>query len=133
MDQVLDMEVVEELLALTGDSDPELLLDLINMFLEDAPNKLEAMTEGLAKGDLEQVAHAAHSLKGSAGNLGIRMVQADCDALQNAGWQNQVEAVRGLVPQLEENFSRGLVPQLEENFSQAIAALEDLQGRFSCS
>ncbi len=118
MDQVLDMEVVEELLALTGDSDPELLLDLIHMFLEDAPGKLEAMTEGLAKGDLEQVAHAAHSLKGSAGNLGIRMVQHDCDALQNASRQNQTEVVRELVP------------RLEENFSQAIAALEDLKGRF---
>jgi HPt (histidine-containing phosphotransfer) domain-containing protein len=119
MDQVLDMEVVEELLALTGDSDPELLLDLINMFLEDAPTKLEAMNEGLANGDLEQVAHAAHSLKGSAGNLGIRMVQADCDTLQIAGRKNQVDIVRRVVP------------QLEENFSQAIAALEDLQGRYA--
>jgi osomolarity two-component system phosphorelay intermediate protein YPD1 len=121
MDQVLDMEVVEELLALTGDGDPELLLDLIHMFLEDAPSKLEAMNEGLGKGDLEQVVHAAHSLKGSAGNLGIRMVQADCDALQDAGRLNQLERIRELVP------------QLEENFSQAIAALEDLKGRFRSS
>lgn len=118
MDQVLDMEVVEELLALTGDGDPELLLDLIHMFLEDAPTKLEAMTEGLAKGDLEQVAQAAHSLKGSAGNLGIRMVQHDCDELQNAGHANDMDTVRRVVP------------RLEENFTQAIAALEDLRGRY---
>ena len=118
MDQVLDMEVVDELVALTGDGDPELLLDLIHMFLEDAPSKLEAMTEGVAKGDLEQVAQAAHSLKGSAGNLGIRMVQHDCDELQNAGHNNEVDRVRKVVA------------RLEENFSQAIAALEDLKGRY---
>lgn len=118
MDQVLDMEVVDELVALTGDGDPELLLDLIHMFLEDAPSKLEAMIEGVAKGDLEQVAQAAHSLMGSAGNLGIRMVQNDCDELQNAGHNNEVDRVRKVVA------------RLEENFSQAIAALEDLKGRY---
>jgi len=117
-DQVLDMEVVDELLELTGDDDPELLLDLIHMFLEDAPRKIEGMNEGLEKGDLELVTHAAHSLKGSAGNLGIRMVQQDCDELQIAGQANDVETVRKLVP------------MLEEHFSQAIAALEDLKGRF---
>jgi HPt (histidine-containing phosphotransfer) domain-containing protein len=118
MDQVLDLEVVEELLALTGDGDPELLLDLIHMFLEDAPTKVKAMSEGLANSDMEQVAQAAHSLKGSAGNLGIRMVQHDCDELQNAGHANDVETVRTIVP------------RLEENFTQAIAALEDLRGRY---
>jgi HPt (histidine-containing phosphotransfer) domain-containing protein len=118
MDQVLDMEVVEELLALTGDDDPELLLDLIHMFLEDAPSKIEGMNQGLEKGDLEQVTQAAHSLKGSAGNLGIRMVQHDCDELQTAGQSKDVDTVRKLVP------------RLEEHFSQAIAALEDLRGRF---
>ena len=117
-DEVLDMEVVEELLALTGDGDPELLLDLIHMFLEDAPSKLEAIAQGLEAGDMERVAHAAHSLKGSAGNLGIHMVQDDCDKLQVAGRQQQVDVVRELVP------------QLERDFSLALAALEDLRSQY---
>ena len=118
MEPVLDMDVVNELLALTGDGDPELLLDLISMFLEDAPNKVQAIVTGIASGDMQQVAEAAHSLKGSAGNLGIHMVQANCEALQNAGRHCQPEQVRELLP------------QLEKNFNQAVAALEDLKGKY---
>ena len=75
MSGVLDMEVVEELLSITGEADPELLLDLIGMFLEDAPNKVRIITEGVESGDLEAVGAAAHSLKGSAGNLGMKNIQ----------------------------------------------------------
>jgi hypothetical protein len=37
MDTVLDMSVVEELLSFADDGDPELVLDLIQMFLDDGP------------------------------------------------------------------------------------------------
>lgn len=84
MDPVLDMSVVEELLSITDDGDPELLLDLVQMFLEDGPNKVRAVTEGIAAGDFESAERAAHSLKGSSGNLGARQLQNVCEQLQIA-------------------------------------------------
>ncbi len=66
MEQVLDMSVVEELLSFSDDGDPELLLDLIQMFLDDGPSKVAAVMEGLAAGDFEKMERAAHSLKGQA-------------------------------------------------------------------
>jgi hypothetical protein len=54
MDQILDMSVVEELLSFSDDGDPELLLDLIRMFLEDGPSKVQAVTEGLLAGRLRE-------------------------------------------------------------------------------
>lgn len=119
MTDVLDTEVVEELLALTGDDDPELLLDLIQMFLEDAPTKVNAILNGLATGNLEELTQAAHSLKGSAGNLGAHLVQHDCDGLQNAGRAN------------DEDIVRELVPNLELHFADALKALETLQEKYS--
>ena len=96
MDEILDMTVVEELLALSDDGDPELLLDLIEMFLDDGPVKVRAISEGLQAGDFDKMERAAHSLKGSSGNLGARRLQAACDRLQLTTRAHQLEETRRL-------------------------------------
>ena len=117
MSAVLDQDVVEELLSIT-DGDPDLLLDLIGMFLEDAPSKLETIQSSLASGDYETLAKSAHQLKGSAGNLGAHLVLHDCDELQS------VESNR------DESKARLLVPDLEEHLADAIDALTELRGHY---
>ena len=89
MDPVLDMSVIEELLSFSDDGDPELLLDLIQMFLDDGPVKVAAVTEGVASGDMDKAERAAHSLKGSSGNLGARLLQYACEAMQIATRQHE--------------------------------------------
>ena len=105
MTQVLKMEVIEELLSISGDSDPELLVDLITMFLQDAPQKLEAITSGLAAADFEKLERAAHSLKGSSGNLGAYRVQELCETLQIAGRNKDRSRVETAVRSLLVDFA----------------------------
>jgi HPt (histidine-containing phosphotransfer) domain-containing protein len=119
MHQILDMSVVEELMSFSDEGDPELLLDLIRMFLEDGPEKVRAVQEGMQQGDLEKVERAAHSLKGSSGNLGARLLQETCEQLQLASRQHQVE------------LTRRLTPELATNFAQAAEALRKLQASYS--
>lgn len=104
MHSVINMEVVNELLSLSGVEDPELLTDLIQMYLEDSPIKLAEITEGLANRDWERVERAAHSLKGSAGNLGAIFVQEDCDRLQVASRNAEVDSVTAGVGDLRGHF-----------------------------
>ena len=114
MDPVLDMSVVEELLSITDDGDPELLLDLVPMFLEDGPIKVRAVIEGVAEGDYEKAERAAHSLKGSSGNLGARQLQNICEQLQIATrYQKRDE-------------SKQLAASLGGTFEQAELALRKL-------
>ena len=119
MSNVLDMQVVEELLSLSDDGDPELLLDLIRLFLDDGPSKVTSIVQGLRVKDFDKMERAAHSLKGSAGNLGARLLQATCEQMQ--------QATRG--KQFEE--TRQLASQLQANFVEAKQALEDLQRQYS--
>lgn len=119
MSQVIDMEVVEELLSLSGDGDPELLVDLIQMYLEDGPTKLTEIERGLAEQDYERVERAAHSLKGAAGNLGAIAVQQDCEVLQQASRQHQLDVVH-------QGYSA-----LDSHFREAETALRDLLERYS--
>jgi HPt (histidine-containing phosphotransfer) domain-containing protein len=109
MDQVLDMSVVEELLSFADDGDPELLLDLIQMFLDDGPSKVAAVTEGLAVGDLERAERAAHSLKGSSGNLGARLLQNVCEEMQLATRYHKLDESRRLGPMLSQRFAEAEV------------------------
>lgn len=106
MDQVLDMSVIEELLSFADDGDPELLLDLLQMFLDDGPQKVQAITEGVAAGDFEKAERAAHSLKGSSGNLGARLLQEACEQMQLASRSHKLDEIRKIAPQLSANYAR---------------------------
>lgn len=109
MDPVLDMSVVEELLSFSDDGDPELLLDLIQMFLDDGPSKVAAVTEGVATGDFDKAERAAHSLKGSSGNLGARLLQNACEEMQNATRHHKLDDSRRLAPELSQRFAEAEV------------------------
>ncbi|HEX6811490.1 MAG TPA: Hpt domain-containing protein [Planctomycetota bacterium] len=106
MEPVLDMSVVEELLSFTDDGDPELLLDLILMFLDDGPARIQAITEGLAVGDFPKMERAAHSLKGSSGNLGAKQLQDTCDKMQAATRHHRLEESRKLAVELTQHFAK---------------------------
>lgn len=98
------MSVIDELLSLSDDGDPELLLDLIGMFLADGPTKLQAILEGLGSSDLDKIERAAHSLKGSSGNLGARRLQMICEQMQVASRSRNMQVTRELVPQVNSVF-----------------------------
>lgn len=109
MSEAINMDVVEELLSLSDQGDPELLVDLIQMYLDDGPNKLHEITEGLEQGDYDRVEKAAHSLKGSAGNLGAILVQGDCETLQMASRDGQVDTIRQGVTDLQTHYAEAEV------------------------
>ena len=118
MDQVLDMSVVEELLSFSDDGDPELLLDLIQMFLDDGPSKVDAVTQGLAAGDFDKMERAAHSLKGSSGNLGARLLQDTCEQMLLATRNHKLEE------------SRKLTARLTDKYAEAAGALQKLYASY---
>jgi HPt (histidine-containing phosphotransfer) domain-containing protein len=105
LDNVLDMSVVEELLSFADDGDPDLLVDLIRMFLEDGPSKVQSIVTGLEVGDFEKVERAAHSLKGTSGSLGAHLLQHSCEQMQIASRQHELEQVKQLTPQITAEFA----------------------------
>ena len=105
MDDILDKRVLDELLSFADDGDPDLLTDLIQMFLDDGPAKVAAVHEGLAVGDFEKAERAAHSLKGSSGNLGAHLLQAVCEGLQLSTRNHEMATAKGLEPQLDQRYA----------------------------
>jgi HPt (histidine-containing phosphotransfer) domain-containing protein len=57
--------------------DDQLLLDIIRLFLDDAPKRLTALKAAVDAGDARQIRSEAHGLKGAAANLSAsRVVEA---------------------------------------------------------
>lgn len=101
----LDYTVINGLRELRepGQADP--LAELVDLFLVDAPERLHRIQHGWQAGDLKAVQHAAHSLKGSASNLGVlRLAKLAAQLEKEAktgGLQNPAELVGSLLSELE--------------------------------
>ena len=76
--------MLSSLSLLGGDGTPAFLYELIDAYLEDCPARIAAIKEALAASDGALLNRAAHTLKGSSGNMGAVALAAQCDALQTA-------------------------------------------------
>ncbi len=99
-----------ELLALM-DGDRELLLELIGVFLEDAPQRIQAVRRALADRDADAVYRAAHALKGSAGNFGAPEVVSRANRLEALARENNLD-VAAIELELLETDMNQLVAEL---------------------
>lgn len=102
---VLDMSVIDSLRELGGESDPDLLAELIDLFLADAPGHLDAIEAALASGDAGSLEHAAHSLKSSCANIGAVTLSSLCLDLEVMGREQRVDGRPELVSEVRELFS----------------------------
>lgn len=62
--------------------EPDVIGELIQMFLEDSASRMTRLRGGLAAGDAKVVVREAHSLKGSAGLLGAGQLHSDAAAVE---------------------------------------------------
>ena len=86
------------------------LTRLLRMFADVHAEDLRRISEGGAAGDLPQVQHLAHALKGAAGTLGATGVSAAADALQAA---IRHEAEPDEIKQLADRLVEELAPLID--------------------
>ncbi len=82
--RILDLERLEE----AFEDDTAGIAELLDMALATGAKHRQALAEGIASGDAEVVRRAAHSIKGSAGNIGANLVMrlaAELDERARAG------------------------------------------------
>lgn len=106
MSAVLDPAVLEGLRSLTPPGEPDVLSEVLQMFLAEVPPRLDRLRNAWAAGNIEEVHRAAHSLKGSAGNIGANALFAVCNALDEKSRSGEVGAVGALVDALGVEYGR---------------------------
>lgn len=90
---VLDLRVLQELRELGGEDDPGLIAELIEIYLADAPQRLQEISKGLDSGDLKVVERAAHTLKSSSANIGATGLSRICNEMEEIARQRKLDAI----------------------------------------
>jgi two-component system, sensor histidine kinase and response regulator len=99
----LDRETLDRLHEMSRPGS-DLVAEVIAIFLHDAPERLAALRGSTDRGDASELARVAHALKGSAGQLGARRVQALSARLEEIGRARTMESAAGLVSELEKEL-----------------------------
>jgi HPt (histidine-containing phosphotransfer) domain-containing protein len=84
--------------------DDEFLIELIDLYLQDAPAQLEALGEAVSSQDKVAVSAAAHKLKGSCGNIGAEGLAALCQQIESSGKASRIGELPKLFDQVAREF-----------------------------
>jgi HPt (histidine-containing phosphotransfer) domain-containing protein len=102
---VVDGAVIETLRQLTPPGEPDVLTEVLQMFLQEVPPRIERLRNAWAAGNIQEMYRAAHSLKGSAGNIGAQRLFAVCKQLDEMGRAGNLENSTPLVNALAIEFA----------------------------
>ena len=105
MHNAIDPEVINGLRELS-DGDSSLLEELVGLFLEDTPPRLDSLQAALDSGDPEGLEAAAHALKSSCGNIGALVLADLCKELEMLGKLKQLDGAAELVERSSAEFVR---------------------------
>ena len=116
---VIDLNTIAALRELREGGESDLLAELIDLFLQDAPERIAGMRAAIEGNDWPRLAERAHSLKGSASSLGAVQMAHLCGQLEAMGYGRVERAAAG-----------GVQAELEQQFALVRDALE--RERSSC-
>ena len=88
------------------EGEPDILNELIELFLADVPPQLVALREAVEADDAHSVERIAHTLKGSSANLGATEMVAICSELEDVATSSNLSRTPQLLERLEGEFGR---------------------------
>ena len=97
MSDVLNLEMLEELREIMEEEFPSLL----ETFVLEAARQYEEAKGAWGTQDMEILRRAAHTLKGSCGNVGAEQLQATCADLEDSARDEQTEDIPKLLDTTE--------------------------------
>ena len=102
----VDLTVLRSYENIQLDGEPDLIVELIDLYLEDARRRLAVMKLSLAKRDWLSVKREAHSLRGSSGNLGALQMALICDEIEGLDSRDPFPSVEVLLGCLEQELEQ---------------------------
>ncbi len=104
VDQLIDSAIIAELREMPPDNGVSMLRELIDLFLEGVPQRLEQIGRNL--GNAEQLAFHAHALKSMSLNMGAKRIVELARKLEEHGRAGSVVEAPALLKELESAFTQ---------------------------
>jgi HPt (histidine-containing phosphotransfer) domain-containing protein len=103
----LDTQTVDDLRRLREEySNPQFLHQLVQIFMANAPRRMEQIRSAIADRDSRVLEHAAHTLKSNCAMLGASRMAGYCQVLERQAEQGAFDEARLVLAQAEAEFPR---------------------------
>lgn len=102
--RAIDLSVLISLEEVQVDGEPDLIVDLIDLYLDEAPRRLAAMSALLAQRDWLSLGRAAHSLRGCSAVLGAGRTPQLCEAVEQFALDTSHPVNLDVLHKLHEEF-----------------------------
>jgi HPt (histidine-containing phosphotransfer) domain-containing protein len=103
---LFDRRCLTELRELQIEGEPDILAEVVQVFLNSTPVRLSDLQQAITQNDAAAVKDLAHALKGSSGTLGARQMAELCLQLEMTGRSGDLGQSEALWLKLEEEFTR---------------------------
>jgi CheY-like chemotaxis protein len=102
----IDSAALDAIRSLGGETTPDLLEQIIRLYLEAAPGLMGAIKDGLAAANNDQVRIAAHTLKSSSANLGASRLAELCKKMELAARTNTIKTDAPALHEVQTEYER---------------------------
>jgi HPt (histidine-containing phosphotransfer) domain-containing protein len=110
----VDLTVLTGYEGLQLDGEPDLIVELIDLYVKDAPRRMAVMRESAVKKNWLSLRREAHSLRGSSGNLGALQMPQICNEIEGIEAGDLFQNIEALLVSLEQELERVLCIFLAE-------------------
>jgi len=84
--------------------DLEFIIEMYQIYVEDAHKRLDSLDDALAKSDYKGIVDASHALKGSSANIGAERMSALASRLEQIDAAKDMKAAEELARELDAEF-----------------------------
>jgi HPt (histidine-containing phosphotransfer) domain-containing protein len=102
----LDAAVIESLRLLNEPGQPDVVHEVLGVFMNDAPARIAAIVAAVDAHDAVALQRAAHTMKGASGAIGAFALQRACRALEEMGKQASFDSAADAVQTLHREYAR---------------------------
>jgi histidine phosphotransfer protein HptB len=103
---IIDPEAIASLRDLNPGDNGEFLREIVAIYIEDTPKRVDDMKRSLAAGDVSSFTRAAHTIKGSSSNVGAQVVRGLAERLERISRTEGLGAVSPLIAECDAEFAR---------------------------
>lgn len=120
----IDFDILRTLEKDVADDDPNVMLELTEIFLEDSLEHLDGIGYALTEGDYRKIEISGHSLKSSAATFGALVLADFCRQLETYARTRQDQGIVESQEAAQSEFSRVQTALLEKRIEWKKAAGE---------
>ena len=102
----IDPEAIANLRELNPGDGGEFLREIIAIYLEDTPKRIEDLKATLKAGDTPAFTRAAHTIKGSSANVGAQVLKGIAERLEVMSRSDGLGKAAPVVAEVEAEYAR---------------------------